>query len=79
MLLSLVIITSTQSVSDRVRLSYFLKQALAKLNGLGFVVVEQDFQCTTTTEVADKGFLAYELALKVLAGALELLRQLARV
>jgi hypothetical protein len=48
---------------------------LAKLNGLGFVVVEQDFQCTTTTEVADKDLLAYEQALKVLAGALELLRQ----
>lgn len=42
MLLSLIIIALTQSVSDRVRLSYFLKQALAKLNGLGFVAVEQN-------------------------------------
>jgi hypothetical protein len=49
---------------------------LAKLNGLGFVVVKQNFQRTTATEVADKDLLTHEQSLKVLAGAVELFRKL---
>jgi len=42
---------------------------LAKLNRLGVVVVKQNFQRTTTTEVTDKDLMTHEQALKVLAGA----------
>ena len=48
---------------------------MAKLNRLGVVVVKQKIQRTTTTEVTDKDLLTHEQALKVLAEALELLRQ----
>ena len=51
------------------------RAVLAKLNRLGVVVVKQKFQRTTTTEVTDKDLLTHEQALKVLAGALQLLRQ----
>ena len=51
------------------------RAVLAKLNRLGVVVVKQNFQRTTTTEVTDKDLLTHEQALKVLAGALEFLRQ----
>ena len=37
--------------------------------------MKQKFQRTTTTEVTDKDLLTHEQALKVLAGALQLLRQ----
>ena len=55
------------------------RAVLAKLNRLGVVVVKQKFQRTTTTEVTDKDLLTHEQALKVLAGAVELLRQRARL
>jgi len=43
---------------------------------MGVVVVQQKFQPTTTTEIRlANGLLNHEEALKVLAGALELLRQ----
>jgi len=41
---------------------------LTKLNRLGVVVVKQNFQRTTTTEVTDKDLMTHEQALKVLAG-----------
>ena len=43
---------------------------------MGVVVVQQKFQPTTTTEIPlANGSLTHEQALKVLAGAVELLRQ----
>ena len=55
------------------------RAVLAKLNRLGVVVVKQNFQRTTTTEVTDMDLLTHEETLEVLAGALELLRQRAHV
>jgi len=47
---------------------------------MGVVVVQQKFQPTTTTEIPlANGSLTHEQALKVLAGAVELLRQRARL
>ena len=52
---------------------------MTKLNRLGVVVVKQNFQRTTTTEVTDKDLMTHEQALKVLAGALKGLRQRAQL
>ena len=51
------------------------RAVLAKLNRLGVVVAKQKIQRTTTTEVTDKDLLTHEQALKVLAGAVQLLQQ----
>jgi len=44
------------------------RAVLAKLNRLGVVVVKQNFQRTTTTEVADKDLLTHEHARAQLHG-----------
>jgi len=46
-----------------------------KLKRLGVVVVKQKIQRTTTTEIKSKGLWTHEQALKILAGAVEALRQ----
>ncbi len=46
-----------------------------KLKRLGVVVVKQKIQRTTTTKIKSKGLWTHEQALKILAGAVEALRQ----
>lgn len=46
-----------------------------KLERLGVVVVSQKFHRTTTSEIATKDLLTHEEALKLLAGALNALRE----
>jgi len=61
-----LLVLCQKGVTDRQVLAKELgrkpRAVLAKLNRLGVVVVKQNFQRTTTTEVTDKDLLTHEQA-----------------